>query len=161
MREVHYTNIISTYVYALASITDMLLTLTTPTTVTSMEPFKPANLTPLNWFEKRLHFAMVATSEQESGSVQGEMYDGAIPIHINRIDPVSLIHALCACYKEITIIAGYFPAKLIICECLPKPNLARQIEVYSINGQVIEFIEEKQNVQTIFGPSHWSHNLSS
>ena len=68
----------------------MMLTLKTPTTVTSTEPFKPANLTPLNWFEKRPHFAAAAaTSEQESNTVQGEMYDGAIPIHINRVDPVS------------------------------------------------------------------------
>ena len=73
-----------------APVTDMVLTLTTPTTVTSTEPFKPANLTPLNWFEKRPHFATAAaTSEQESNTIQGEMYDGAIPIHINRIDPVS------------------------------------------------------------------------
>ena len=73
---------------SLASVTDMLLTMTTPTAVTSMEPFKPANLTPLSWFEKQLHFAtIVTTSGQESGTQQ--KYDGAIPIHINGIDPVS------------------------------------------------------------------------
>jgi len=74
--------------YASAPVTDMMLTLTTPTTVTAMEPFKATNLAPLNWFEKRPHFATVATSEQESAA-QGQAYNGAIPIRINRIDPVS------------------------------------------------------------------------
>jgi len=70
--------------------TDMLLTMTTPCNVTSVEPFKPAKLLPLNYFEKRLHFASVATApEQEACSSQQRSYDGAIPIHINRIDPVS------------------------------------------------------------------------
>jgi len=70
----------------------MLVMLTTPTAVTSMEPFRPANLTPLNWFEKQPHFATVtATSEQESSTAtQRQTYDGAIPICINRIDPVSV-----------------------------------------------------------------------
>lgn len=78
--------------YISAVVTDMLLTLTMPTTVTSIEPFKPANLTPLNWFEKQPHFTtVVAASEQKSDSVQGQVYEGAIPIHINRIDPVSNI----------------------------------------------------------------------
>ena len=83
-------------VHVSACVTDMMLTLTTPTTVTSVEPFKPASLTPLNCFEKRPHFATVAaTSGQESDNVQGNTYDGAIPIHINRIDPVSDIKSLC------------------------------------------------------------------
>jgi len=75
-----------------APVNDMLVTLTTPTTVTSMEPFRPTNLTPLNWFEKQPHFATVAaTSEQESSTAtQRQTYDGAIPIYINRIDPVSV-----------------------------------------------------------------------
>ena len=81
---------------ALASVTDMMLTMTTPTTVTSTEPFKPANLAPLNCFEKRPHFATVAaTSEHESDTAQGKTYDGAIPICINRIDPVSDVKSLC------------------------------------------------------------------
>jgi len=68
----------------------MLLTMTTPYYVTSVEPFKPAKLLPLNYFERRLHFATVATaSEQEASSSQQQPYDGAIPLHINRIDPVS------------------------------------------------------------------------
>ena len=73
-----------------APVTDMLLTMTTPYNVTSVEPFKPAKLVPLNYFEKRLHFATVATApEQEASSSQQQSYDGAIPLRINRIDPVS------------------------------------------------------------------------
>lgn len=87
--QIIYPNVISIILCAhiSAPVTDIMLTLTTPTNVTSTEPFKAANLTPLNWFEKRPHFATAA--EQDSNTVQGKMYDGAIPIHINRIDPVS------------------------------------------------------------------------
>ena len=76
--------------YASASVTDMILTLKTPATVTSVEPFKAANLAPLNWFEKQPHFATVAASEQGSTTAQGQAYNGAIPIRINGIDPVSV-----------------------------------------------------------------------